>query len=206
MADTSGEGLYITILVKVFTDAGYTTESMLYGRIEVTYLVQQRLSIALAGGGGGPGISYKKIREIIEQEVRNLKLPQPKTIIKYNTVREVIEVDLSPIMKALDRLGEDVGNIRIPEANEVNLAPLIKSIQQVQEKIEGIKIPETDVSPLMDVLNEIKRMMEDYKLSLEKVQENTKKAPLPKKDEVKEKTKRRRERFFGTGKLKRAFI
>ena len=202
--DGKGEGYYVTVLSKVFTDSGYTTESKRYARSQQQFLVQERWNRFLGGAGGGADIDYKKVRKIIQEELKKLKLPEPKIIkqTKYNTVKEEIKIDLGPITEGLKQIRTDIINIpkliKPKEPEKVDLNPLITKIENTQALIKGIKIPEVDFSELIKLLEELKKYFsgkdEVVSKTLELINRNTK--PL-KKDKVKENLKRRRERFLG---------
>lgn len=146
--DGSGLGFYVTILVKVFTDSGYTTESPLYARTEQQYLIQQRWNTAL-GGGGGVDINYKKVRRIIQEELE--KLPQP--------IRPK-DIDLVPILERIRENYEKISNIKIPSQKEIDLGPIARIVERsnmdVMKEIKGIYIPPIDLSVVVKLLDELK--------------------------------------------------
>ena len=150
--DPSGQGFYVTILTKVFTDSGHTTESDTYGRTEEEFLIQQRWNAAL-GGGGGVDVDYKKVRRKIQEEMKGIKLPETKNITKYNTVQEKVVVDLSPIMKAMDGFGSRIDGIK--PAKETDLSPVIKELRGLADRISGIKLPNIDLGPVVERINEL---------------------------------------------------
>ena len=151
VADGSGQGRYITITTKVFTDSGYTSESDVYGRQENEYLVKVSWN-EVFGHGGGADINYKKVRKIIKEELE--KIPKDE-------LPEIKETDLTLVLRAIRA-------IKIPEAqipDKVDLEPIKNQIQVVKKAIEDIYIPEQeklDLSPVLGEMEKIK-VKEDLK-------------------------------------------
>jgi hypothetical protein len=133
-ADTSGEGFYISILTSVYTDSGYTTKSPNYGEKIDTYLVQDRVNPNL-GIGGAVDIDYKKVRQIVQEEIANIPAPpQPP------------RVDLSK----LDTILEGISAIRIPEPQKLDLSPVLAAIKALP------KPKDIDLSPVLKALDSFK--------------------------------------------------
>lgn len=109
--DPSGNGLYVDITTSVYTDSGYTTLAFdTYSDELSSYLIQQRWNMALGmGGGGGEGISYKKIREIVKEEVSKIE-----------------EVDLSGVKGAIVAVAEQI--TKLPKPEKLDLSPVLKKI------------------------------------------------------------------------------
>jgi len=151
--DSSGQGYYITVLTRVFTDSGYTTESPLYGRVEELFLVQKRYNVSAYGYGmgGGPDISYKKIRDIIAEEVK--KVPKP----------EKTELDLSSVLVSLERLNKSINTIKIPEPEKADFSSLLAEIRNISKEIKAIRMPELDLSP---VIKTIEKLEEKHDISI----------------------------------------
>jgi len=126
-ADPSGEGMYIDITTRVFTDSGYTTESDYYQKENFQYLIKKMYNPVYGGGGGG-SIDYKKVREIVKEEIDRL----PKIEIPPQK-----EVDLKPILEAID--GIEVSPIIKTE--KVELGGIIRLIEGVRMKVEGLPKP-----------------------------------------------------------------
>lgn len=139
-ADPGQEGRFITITVKVYDDAGYSTLSGVYAATSETYLIQKRLVYNLVGGGGGADISYKKIEDIVNKGVGKIKIPDKK-------------IDLSPIEENINRLHEHVGkvegkidevksqvaSIEIPKPEPVDLSDVIGGIQQIADYLQDMQ-------------------------------------------------------------------
>lgn len=159
-SDTSGDGYYISILIKVFTDAAYTVLSTDYGQSEETYLVQERWTPVLGGGGGGVSVDYKKIRNIIKEEIDNRKItPQKeidlKSIFDYlknkteelknfftdniKTIKIQDEKNGEQLVNVLNNINEEMINIKknienLPEPEKIDFNPLNKAIDKLADK------------------------------------------------------------------------
>lgn len=114
-ADTSGEGFYILITTTVYSDSGYTSKSDLYREEFSTYLVADRMNPNLGVGGGGADIDYKKVRKIIEEELKKLKLPE--------------QVDLAPVLEAVKQIPAPT------EQKDVDFSPLTKKIDEIMPQL-----------------------------------------------------------------------
>lgn len=151
-ADTSGLGFYISIITKVYTDAGHTEETTNYGRKEQTFLVKERAEIRV--GGSGP--SANDIREILKKVLSEFDFPTGK------------KVNLKPLIKAIKAVPLQTAQriefpeITIPEQKEVTLTPIINAIetshQVVLTAIKNIKIPKYEES--FRVIQELMRTID----------------------------------------------
>lgn len=102
--ETSGQGIYITIVTSVYEDSGYTTKSANYGDTAETYFIGDRWQQAFGGGGGGVDISYDKVRSVVREEIASAK-EQPITREEItNIVRNIVS-------EALGRLPEPVADL-----------------------------------------------------------------------------------------------
>lgn len=152
--DGSGLGFYITITTKVYTDSGYTSESDLYGREERQYLVQDRMDPnsgvgKMIAAASGADINYKKIREIVKDELEKRKMQE-------------IELDITPVLNAISEVSSEIMMIDMPKPEKVELGGILSELLGVKKSIEGIIIPEqkeTDLKPtttqLMDIKSEV---------------------------------------------------
>ena len=123
----SSDAIYIAISTRVYTDSGYTTLSDVYGQEIETYLVEMRQQNL---GGGGSGVSYEKIREIVMDVVKEIEFPE-----------QTQAPDLRPAI-----------------AQEVDRA--VSAIGEVHSAVRGIKVspqvtvsaPKVDVRPILDAI------------------------------------------------------
>lgn len=131
-ADGSGLGKHIHVIIRVYTDSGYTTLSDIYNQQIDKYLVK---SFTRFGGGGvGQDVDYEKIRKIVDSIVSE----------KIGNIKSE-PINLSEIKTKLNLLGDAISNIKMPnESKPLDVSPIIKNIKDIEEtiikKIEGIKI------------------------------------------------------------------
>jgi len=188
---------FITITTKVFTDENYTTESNLYGRTDEKYLIQQRWSMVFGGGGGGAAISYQKIKEIIQDEIKKIKIPEAKNITKYNTIQEKVEINLKPITDLIREVKNEI-TILGGKSNKKDFQEVLNRVGEIESAltfaIKGIKIPkEADLSPVLKEFNDLKVNLLEY------VKETGETIKLAEEElnQIKEKLKKRRDIFLG---------
>lgn len=148
-ADLSGNGRFITITTKVYTDSGYTTLSRLDGAGMDIYLVQKRVNAIGTLGGGGPDISYTKIRQIIQEEIKNL-------------IPEQAETDLTPLSNKLNDLLDEIksgfGKFNI---NEIILETNRK-LGDIKQQIKSLPQPEKiNFDSVLERINEIETTIYD---------------------------------------------
>lgn len=155
-ADPSGEGFYISIITDVYSDSGYTTKSPIFETEEDTYLVYDRIK-GTAGGKGGAGVDYFRIREIIKEELTLLEEkeaekekeePMEDKSEHHNKVEELLneikakkhtcdcpKVDLKPVLKAIKEI--DIPDIKpIVDATKVDLNPILNKIKGAEENTQ----------------------------------------------------------------------
>lgn len=180
-ADPSGQGFYISITTYVYEDASYSTESPNYEREEDVYLVQKRYN-PLLGGGGGFEINYRKVRDIVREELAKLpkvEIPKQKEvdvgliISEINAVKKAVKgikipkqkgVDLSGVKSELDKLGKAINSIEIPEPEKVDFSGIERELSALSDKIERFdkKISAT----MVDEVDSIRKQIETIKDSL----------------------------------------
>lgn len=165
-ADPSGKGLYITITSQVYTNSGYTTKSTLHATEQDTFVIFDRDSLAQSiasrlGSLGGDGIQvdYKKIRKIVQEEI--------KAAEKEETPLE--KVDLSPVLSQIKALGPvltymqaSLERLEAKETEETDLTPVHGSINAavgvIKAHFDAKEYPEqkeTDLSPVLSALARI---------------------------------------------------
>lgn len=155
-ADPSGLGFYILVTTTVYEDSGYTTKSSLYGEKFEEHLVQTRPNPNVSfGGPGGADVSYKKIREIVKDELGKLELPTPE---------KPQQIDLEPVSDALQAILTEVRGIDIPKAEKPDLGPVLKAIEGLRGAIEAIQIPETDLTPVLAAIAELQSTLDTASL------------------------------------------
>ena len=141
--EASGEGYFLTILTRVFTDSGYTAESSLYGRTVEEYLVDERWGLRF-GTGGGADVDYKRMRNIIQEELGKRALPKP--------------ADLTPLLNALKEVNRTIRDLRFPEPEKIDFGPVIKAIENTQQAVKNINIPKQEKPDFSPIIQEIKNI------------------------------------------------
>jgi len=129
--DPGGQGYFLHIVVKVYDDSGYATESTRYERTQEEILVKEE-KISL-GGGGGADISYKKIQEIVKNELEKLPKPEPQ---KEINLKEVL-IALAIAKKEIESKIPSFKDIEFPKQEKIDLNPVLKAIA-------NIRIPEPE--------------------------------------------------------------
>jgi len=120
-SDPSGTGLQLSVLMTVYDDSGYTTESLVYGTELENYIVKDLAgSRSSFGGSGAMGasaqqareIDYARIKKIIEETVKNIQFPEIK-------IPEIPQIDV-------DDLKGDIKDYLDESKEEENITSLIK--------------------------------------------------------------------------------
>lgn len=153
--DPTGNGRYISITTKVFTDAAYTTESPMKAREMFVYLVQARWKFPF-GGGGGSDVSYEKIRKVVQEELEKIPRAEPAK-----------PVDLSPVLKAIDRVKRIVELFEIPDMpkfpeikmDKVDLSPVILAVDNLRKEVS--RLENADFTDVKDELSGLTKAVED---------------------------------------------
>lgn len=148
-ADPNGNGRQLRVITVVYEDSGYTSRNVNY-QVEENNIVVRDMNLLGGGGGGGSDIDYKKVREIVKEELAKLP-PYP-------------ELDLSDIKKELkDAKNAISGLIRgIPEAD---LSPLEDKISQLVKAI-------SDIPPVPEPKNFDYSRLEKISTSLKDIKSN----------------------------------
>lgn len=154
--DGSGQGAYISIVTSVYTDSGYTTKSSNYGDEENTYLIFDRVTPTIRGGGsGGPGIS--DIRRVVadeldkrEKEEKEIEFPEMPEIKDYTEMLERAVAQVEAVKELVSKIPTDA----------TDTMPMLEGIQNLAEAIHNKDVtPETDMEPLLTEVREMHRIM-----------------------------------------------
>lgn len=148
-ADPTGLGFWISIQTSVYTDAGYTSKAENYGDKYEEKFIEARLR----HGGGGADIDYKRVREILRDELA--KVPPV-------AIPPAKDVDFSPLTDALQAILSEVRSIELPEPKAVDFRPVMAKIEALERVIHAIPIPEIDLEPLLAALDELKLTHEPH--------------------------------------------
>lgn len=174
-ADPSGNGFWVDILTAVYTDSAYTVPSTSYGQNSDTHLVQERVNPNLHQGGfAGPDISYKKIREIMAEEVKKaIKKIKPAKPIDLSGEFRVLNDSLKVIMTMV----KNVGKFEATDLTSVMTAigATMRGIESLSVKISELPPPEkTDLEPISSSLEGLMQSLTEASESLSKQNEGNK--------------------------------
>jgi len=153
-ADPSGLGFYIKIVTSVYTDSGYTTKSANYSDEGMVYLVQERMNAIT----GGSDVNYKRIREIIGEEIKKIIIPEVK-------IPDPQQVDLSSVLLGLNKVLTAVEGISMPKPDKVDLGPIVSQIEAVKQAVGTIKMPkqkEVDLSAVLKGFENVLAKLKDF--------------------------------------------
>lgn len=132
--DGSGFGRHIHVIIKVYTDSGYSILSDIYNQQIDKYLVKSSNKFGGGGSGGGADIDYDKIRRIMKTLFEDYK---------------DAPISFDKIEKKLNEISGKVSDIEIPEQKEItptDLQPIIVEIRavgkEIGSKVDGIELPQ----------------------------------------------------------------
>lgn len=137
--DSSGQGRYIAISTRVYTDSGYTTLSAIHREESREYkVIQSRTSF----GGGGVSVDYDKILKMVKKALEDL--PKP----------DKVDIDLTPLQDSIQAVGEKVDAIDMPT---LDLSPILGAIRGLKTDIENAikSIPKPDEVDLVPIMNKL---------------------------------------------------
>jgi len=138
-ADVGGEGFYIDITTTVYTDSGYSTNAGDYAEEVTSFLIQDRYNRTF-GLGGGVDIDYKKVRKIIQDEIKTIIIPIPE------------KVNLSSLEAGVQRVISQIINIKFPQQKETDLSGVMVEIANTKNAIDNKHIPEPEKVDLTPIL------------------------------------------------------
>ncbi len=202
--DTSGQGYYISITTKVYTDVAYTIQDAVYQEESQTLLVQQRWNVSLGGGGGGADVDYKRIKKMIDEAIANIvfpempkfphiKIPKPdlsgieEIKTKIDALPRSEKLDLTPVLKTIKA---------IPQPEAIDLSPITEKIDGLLPKYEESLIASKKVVDDMlervkkfytKDIEEIKKILEVNSREIEEFLNETPMLPLLSRKEIKNK-------------------
>ena len=107
------------------SDSGYTTKNANYQKETIHAVIENRPGV-FANYGTGGGISEKKIREILDEKLKNIPTPKYPERFNYSVFQQGIESVRSAI-QAID----------IPESKETDLSGVLSEITTLKKAIEG---------------------------------------------------------------------
>lgn len=137
--DPVGIGRNIVAIATVYTDAGYTTKSENYEEQEQYFLVRD---VPLMLGGGG-GVDYRIVRDIVSEEMEKLKATLPKAV----------QAEDMPFQAVFGAIGALQAGINAIPKETLDLEPLRAGLDDVRTAIEGLPKPEkTSLAPVLTAI------------------------------------------------------
>lgn len=144
--DRSGQGAYISIVTSVYTDSNYTTKSSNYGDEENTYLIFDRVTPAMRGGGSN--IDYGAVRRILgeeldkrEKEEKEIEFPEMPDVPEYSAQFQQLTQTLAELGRAINRI----------PTKATDLTHVLTGIQNLATAIAEKEVtPETDLAPVIE--------------------------------------------------------
>lgn len=160
--DSSGQGAYISIITSVYTDAGYTTKSPNYGDEENTYLVFDRVTAAMRGGGG-VSVDMTTFRRIVAEELNKVK-PEPIEIEEAEVEKpDLVTPKLVKLADEIESLQVAVGKI---PTEPISLEPVIANLSEIKQMITDKDVtPETNLTPIYEELDTLSKEVTDELIS-----------------------------------------
>jgi hypothetical protein len=156
--DSTGLGRHIHVIIKVYTDSGYTTLSTDYNQQIDKYLVKTQ---RVFGGTGSSGdVDYEKIKNIIKELLKPMIEDDTAENKKEMALLNKIDKDVTEMCTKMDSMdskdAQDTTENEPPEP--VDLSPVITEIGKLKTFVEkgfgGIKPPE----PLSNLSGPLKQM------------------------------------------------
>lgn len=145
-ADPIGLGFYISVETHVYTDAGHTAVSDVYGQEITTLLVDNRFRSLNAGGGAD--IDYKKVKKLLAEALSEFEWPKLP--------------DLAPILEGLKKAFNfrDVllSHVKRIDKNTEGIDEGFASLEEATTRIEAKEFPqqkEVDLSPVLTAIENI---------------------------------------------------
>ena len=191
--DPSGQGLHISITVKIYTDSAYTTLNNNYLFKNTEYVIAQRWGLQF-GNGGGADIDYKKIRKILAELLDEKIKPQDLSSLKFNP-KDILE-KLEAVIELSNGLSLSIESLPAPE--KLDLSSVLTALKDLNysEKLATIStdLAETRtglagfVTTLKDLIklrDEIKKLPDQNKVELKGITEKVDKFLLKAQEDLK---------------------
>jgi hypothetical protein len=155
--DASSTGRLIVVAATAYTDSGYTSKSPDYQDQAETYLVKATPSV-LGGGGGGFGIDYVKVREIVEDVIDKKQPKKPEKAEKEPEPIKPPEMRWDAVLGAIGALQREIN--RIPK-DATDVSPVLSGLDNLKQAIADKEVTEkTDIEPLMAKIDDLETRLE----------------------------------------------
>lgn len=157
--DSTGLGFDVDITTSVYTDSGYTTKSANYADETNEYRVET-LQMHHLGGGGGVDINYKKVREIIKEELAKLEMPK------------MPEIDMTGTEKMLMQIKNRVQSLpdRMPD---MDISGLKSEMMAIREVVSREKPEKVNLMPIQEELAILEKQNDEYMENIMAMMDNS---------------------------------
>jgi hypothetical protein len=147
------------VTTSVYTDSGYTTKSVKYADLADSYLVLERENGG--GGGGGVFVDYDRIKKLITDEVKKIKIPKPAEIPTI----EIPAPDFTEITKSFEKMYKklDKPPIKIPEPEKVDYDKIEGSTKKNLEKMLAENKKETE-KKIKDFADQLYKTLQELRV------------------------------------------
>lgn len=156
--DSSSLGRRIIVVATAYTDSGYTTKSADYQDQAEVFLVKTQPTLL---GGGGYGVDYVKVREIVENVFDIREKMHEDRLKKAKEDEKPIEapkMQWDAVLGAIGVLQREIN--RIPK-DQTNLEPIVDGMGKLQKLINEKEVtPKTDLVPVMDKIDDLETRIE----------------------------------------------
>ena len=148
---------YIDILVTTYDDSGYTQINGMYGTEKFQYVIRDpRASV---GGGFGTDIDYKKVRQIVKEELEMLPTPA------------MPEIDLIPLFNRLSGLEQLIKENKPKNPDYSGILSSINDLKtKLSDRIDKNKPEKTDLSNIESKIDSLEgKLGNEFKKSAKEV-------------------------------------
>ena len=184
----SPSGSYTSLAgyILVYTDEARTSRDNGYDIEPIQVDVK---TVDQMGGGGGFDIDYKKVREIISEEIAKLDLPKTYNDTILHKAIKSLEKSISGEIQAIEMPA--MPTIPAMPDNSEEFMSIVNAVKELQNKVDPLEGYKTALNKIADLLikldkKELRLRMEDIK-SISKTVKNNKEINISKLelDEVK---------------------
>lgn len=171
--DSTGLGRHIHVIIKVYTDSGYTTLSSAYNQQIDKYLVKSSSRFG-GGGGGGQEIDYDKIKKIVDASVTEKINSEQKIndvisglLLKLSSIQDSIK-SLEDSSKEDDSAEEDTNQME-SEDKPIDFSPVKEELKSIESSLLGkleeieTQIPKDNSISIKELGNRINMVMDMIK-------------------------------------------
>jgi hypothetical protein len=143
LVNSKKESAYISVMTAVYTDAAFTTPSDMYSQEIQTFLVETRASHF---GGGGSGVDYKKIMQIV---LEALRMELPEDLFGKAEMDRVVDRLFQKIQRESEKVGTTVNEHTTKQVKTIDVKPAVT-----------VSAPDVDMRPITAEMRRISKESE----------------------------------------------